>query len=77
MRKVKFWRKRPPGGGAVSEEYAAGMRTMEEWYQGFVVWAYAYISLLERRLRQREKEGGGESQEGNDEGRNANRQEDA
>ena len=51
---MRFFRKKPPQGGEVSPEYAAGMRAMEEWYQEFVVWAYAYISLLEKRLSEKE-----------------------
>ena len=47
-----FWRRKPPGGEEVSDEYAAGMRAMEAWYHEFVIWAYAYISLLEKQLKQ-------------------------
>lgn len=52
---MKFWRKKPPQGGEVSPEYAAGMRAMEAWYHDFVVWAYSYIGLLEKRLQQLEE----------------------
>lgn len=45
-----FPRKKPPTGEPVSEEFAAGMRRMEGWYADFVVWAYAYIGLLEKRI---------------------------
>lgn len=65
------WRKKPPSGDVVSEEYACGMQAMERWYQDFVVWAYAYISLLEKRLEQLEKAGCGEGQDGNDKGDNS------
>ena len=51
-----FWRRKPPGGEEVSDEYAAGMRAMEAWYHEFVIWAYAYISLLEKQLLQREND---------------------
>ena len=61
---MKFWRKKPPQGGEVSPEYAAGMRAMEEWYHDFVVWAYSYIGLLEKRLQQCEHS--------NDQGENGN-----
>ncbi len=49
---MRFWRKEPPQGGDVSPEYAAGMRAAEEWYHEFVVWAYSYIGLLEKRVQQ-------------------------
>lgn len=51
-----FPRKRPPTGESVSEEFAAGMRRMEGWYTDFVIWAYAYISLLEKRVSDLESE---------------------
>ena len=54
---IHFWRKIPPSGETVSEEYARGMQSMEQWYQDFVIWAYAYISLLEKRLEQRDEAG--------------------
>lgn len=60
---MKFLRKRPPDGTEVSEEYAAGMRAMEQWYQEFVVWAYAYISLLEKRLQERDRDGRSQSEQ--------------
>lgn len=63
---MKFWRKRPPQGGEVSEEYQAGMRAMEEWYHDFVIWAYAYISLLEKRLEQRNQDCCGKCQQRDD-----------
>lgn len=44
------FRKKPPTGEPVSEEFAAGMNRMEGWYTDFVVWAYAYIGLLEKRI---------------------------
>lgn len=52
--KVRFWREEPPGGTIKepSPEYVAGMRAMESWYHEFVIWAYAYISLLEKRLQE-------------------------
>lgn len=49
---MRFWRKKPPNGAQVSEEYSLGMNAMESWYYDFVIWAYAYISLLEKRLEQ-------------------------
>lgn len=45
-----FPRRKPPTSEPVSEEFAAGMREMEGWYTDFVVWAYAYIGLLEKRI---------------------------
>ena len=54
---ARFWRKKPPSGEEVSEEYALGMQTMERWYHDFVIWAYSYISLLEKRLEQRDGAG--------------------
>ena len=53
---MRFWRKKPPDGKDVSPEFEAGMRTMEEWYHEFVIWAYAYISLLEKMLQDRDKD---------------------
>lgn len=50
---MRFWRKKPPGGEEVSSDFEAGMRAMESWYHEFVIWAYAYISLLEKRLQDR------------------------
>ena len=63
---MKFWREKPPNASDVSEEYAAGMRAMEEWYHDFVVWAYAYISLLEKRLQERDKNCSCKCQQSND-----------
>ncbi len=73
---MKFWRKKPPDGAEVSDEFARGMRAMEAWYQGFVVWAYAYISLLEMRLQQRDEECCGECKNRNNEGSDADNQKD-
>ncbi len=50
-----FWRRKPPSSDTVSKEYALGMRKMEAWYQDFVVWVYAYISLLEKHVEQLEQ----------------------
>ena len=48
-----FLRKHPPTGEEVSPDFQAGMQRMEEWYQDWIVWAEAYISMLEKRLSQR------------------------
>jgi len=45
-----FPRRRRPDGAEVGEEFARGMREMEEHYYRFAVWANSYISLLEKRL---------------------------
>lgn len=63
---MRFWRKKHPSGGEVSPEFAAGMQAMEEWYQEFVVWAYAYISLLEKRLQERNEDRCSKGESGED-----------
>ena len=43
-------RRKAPTGEDVSPEFARGMACAEGWYHDFVIWAWAYISLLEKRL---------------------------
>ena len=49
-------RRKAPTGEDVSPEFARGMACAEGWYRDFVIWAWAYISLLEKRLA--EQKGG-------------------
>lgn len=43
-----------PDGSNVSEEAAGQIANMERWNRDWEVWAYARISLLEKRLADRE-----------------------
>lgn len=44
-------RKKGFDGVEVTKDYAAGVMAAEKWYSDFIVWAGAYISLLEKRLQ--------------------------
>lgn len=72
---MRLWRKKPPSGEKVSEDFANGMQTMETWYHEFVIWAYAYISLLEKRLNDRDCNRCGKCQQSDDEGDDGEREE--
>ena len=56
---MRFFRRHKPGGDPeprMSREVQEAVEFVDSCYKDFVIWADAYISLLEKRVQQLEKE---------------------